>query len=262
MRAPSVYTDVDGTLLGDDDQLAFPNSSLREAAARARLILTSSRSLDELAALAVQWDVSVDLIAENGACIARRTPTIGAERAAVAGSAWWIRRVGTPRTELRRDLLALGEAHGVAVDLADEWPVTVWRAETGQSVDAAKRARLRRGSVLLSDVSPSFAATLRAAGFDAEPGGRWTCVTRGVDKGRAARLHAALCDGGGLTYGIGDAANDRSLLESVDRAFIVRRRDGSIDPALANLAPRAQVLTNAGPSAWPELLQHLPPAPR
>jgi predicted mannosyl-3-phosphoglycerate phosphatase (HAD superfamily) len=262
MRLPSVYTDVDGTLLDDDGRLAFAVSTLREAAARAHLVLTSSRTLDELAALAAAWGVSADLIAENGAWIGRAAPTPRSESVCLAGRAWWMRRVGAARPDVRQAVLNVATSLGQAPDFCDEWPHATWMAETGQSLDEAKRARRRRGSVLLRDLSPVMAASLRQAGLDAQPGGRWTCVTRGASKGVAARLHASLAQQTGESIGVGDAANDRSLLEATDRAFIVRRPDGTIDHALAALSPGATVLSAPGPRAWPELLDHLPPLGR
>ncbi|HEY3288077.1 MAG TPA: HAD-IIB family hydrolase [Gemmatimonadaceae bacterium] len=262
MRLPSVYTDVDGTLLDDDGRLAFAVTTLREVATRVHLVLTSSRTLDELAAFTAAWNISADLIAENGAWIGRTAPTPRSESVCLAGRAWWIRRVGAPRREVRQAVLDVATAHGVTVDFTDEWSHTTWIAETGQTLEEAKRARLRRGSVLLRDASPAVVRALRQSGLDAEPGGRWTCVTLGAGKGAAARLLATLSSRSGAMIGVGDAANDRSLLETADRAFIVRHRNGTVDPALSRLAPPATILASPGPQAWPELLEHLPPAVR
>ena len=257
MCAPYVYSDVDGTLLDDNGQLACA-SALREVAERAHLVLASSRTLDELSALTLSWGIRADLIAENGAWMAWTSPQGASVRESMEGADWWVRQVGEDRTAVLRLLRATSSADSTPRQLADEWPEAEWRRATGQSAADARRARRRRGSVLLADASAQQLAAWRAAGFDAEPGGRWTCVTRGAGKGRAVRLHATLAGSPPVTIGIGDAANDRSLLGAVSTPLIVRRRDGSVDPALRDLLPPAVVLGTSGAAAWSEVLDFLP----
>jgi predicted mannosyl-3-phosphoglycerate phosphatase (HAD superfamily) len=259
MHAPSIYTDVDGTLLGDDGQLAFSVSTLREAAERGRLVLASSRTLEELAVFAAAWGVDADLIAENGALIGRRAPIAGLRPESLAGADWWVLPLGAPRRVLWQLLHEVAARDGVRVDVVDKWPTAQWTAATGQSPQEAARAQRRRASVLVAHLPPPLASHLQAAGFDVAPGGRWTCITRGAGKGAALQVHAARWGRLADAIAVGDAANDCSMLAAVPNALIVRRADGSVDPALAALSPPARVLAVAGARAWPDVLDYLPP---
>lgn len=257
MCAPYVYTDVDGTLLDDNGQLACA-SALREVAERAHLVLASSRTLDELSALTLSWGIRADLIAENGAWMAWTSPQGASVRESIEGADWWVLQVGEDRDAVLRLLFATSTADSTPPQLADEWTEAEWRRATGQSVIDARRARRRRGSVLLTGASAQQLAAWRTAGLEPEPGGRWMCVTRGAGKGRAMRLHATIAGSPPLTIGIGDAANDRSLLGAVSQPLIVRRSDGRVDPALLDLVPPAAVLDAPGAAAWGEVLKYLP----
>lgn len=257
MCAPYVYSDVDGTLLDDNGQLACP-SALREVAERAHLVLASSRTLDELSALTRSWGIRADLIAENGAWMAWTNPQGASVRESIEGADWWVLQVGEDRAALLRLLRATSPADTAPPALADEWSVAEWCRVTGQTASDALRAQRRRGSVLLCGACSRQLEAWRAAGLEIEPGGRWICVTRGAGKGRAVRLHAMLAGSPPITIGVGDAANDRSMLSDVSQPLIVRRMDGRVDPALRDLVPPAVVLGAPGAAAWGEVLDLLP----
>jgi HAD superfamily hydrolase (TIGR01484 family) len=257
MCAPYVYSDVDGTLLDAASRLACA-SALHDVAARAHLVLVSSRTLDELSALTLQWGIRADLIAENGAWMAWTNPQGASVQESIEGESWWVRQVGEDRAAVARLLRATCPSDAALPVVADEWPAAEWRRATGHSAAEALRVQRRRGSVLLDSASPQQLTAWRAAGLEAEPGGRWICVTRGAGKGKAVRLHATLAGNPPVTIGVGDAANDRSLLSAVSRPLIVRRVDGGVDPALLDLVPPALVLEAFGPAAWAEVPGFLP----
>ena len=54
----------------------------------------------------------------------------------------------------------------------------------------------------------------------------------------------------GRTVGLGDAANDRPMLEAVDRPILMPRRDGSFDRELTAALPGAERAPGPGPAGW------------
>ena len=84
-------------------------------------------------------------------------------------------------------------------------------------------------------------------------GGRFFHLTGDVDKGRAFReLLARLARPGQRIFsvGLGDSANDISLLTAVDRPIVIPRPGGRLDPELAEALPRAERAPSPGPAGW------------
>lgn len=88
-------------------------------------------------------------------------------------------------------------------------------------------------------------------GFIFTSGGRFYHLAGGCDKGKAVNeLSELYRQGPGtlLTVGVGDSANDLSMLEAVDKPFIVRKPDGSYDPDIPEKAARR--VDGIGPAGW------------
>jgi mannosyl-3-phosphoglycerate phosphatase len=84
-------------------------------------------------------------------------------------------------------------------------------------------------------------------------GGRFYHLTGRNDKGFALRRLLTFLRRRGRrfeTVALGDAPNDRSMLESVDRPIVVPRPDGSLDPELAEALPAAERAPEPGPKGW------------
>jgi mannosyl-3-phosphoglycerate phosphatase len=82
-------------------------------------------------------------------------------------------------------------------------------------------------------------------------GGRLHHLTGPVDKGEAVRgLLDLLPEAPGFVVGLGDAANDLSMLQAADRAIVMPRKDGRIDPVLAAALPGAERAPEPGPAGW------------
>ncbi len=82
-------------------------------------------------------------------------------------------------------------------------------------------------------------------------GGRLYHLTGGCDKGKAVTIVADLfrkVNPDIITVGVGDAQNDWSFLEVVDRPFLVQRSDGTFDPTV----PEGEVehVRGIGPKGW------------
>ncbi|MBI3932094.1 MAG: HAD-IIB family hydrolase [Acidobacteria bacterium] len=255
-----VATDLDGTLL-DDETYAFDDarealSALRER--RAILVLCSSKTRAEMEPLARTLGLTAPLVVENGgALVIPRDHLRGAPAGARDDGAAWVLALGARRPALVRTLGAIAaEAGARVVGFASLSPEDVARL-TGLPVPAARLALAREyDEPFLLDPPGAEAAVTEAArrrGLAVTRGGRFFHLTGPTDKGRALRalldLHAA--EGRAFTtVGLGDSANDLPLLEVVDRAVVVPRPGGGLDPTLAARLPRAERAPAPGPAGW------------
>jgi mannosyl-3-phosphoglycerate phosphatase len=138
---------------------------------------------------------------------------------------------------------------------------------TGLDLDVASLARRRQFSEPFICVGPEPAlATLDAAareiGARVTRGGRFFHLTGAIDKGAAVALVRRACPPGTRTLGLGDAANDLSLLRAVDDAAIVPQPGRGLHPELVLALPGARHAVHPGPAGWNAVvmawLQHTP----
>lgn len=259
---PLLFSDVDGTLI-DRAYRRMPSSQqLEHIAGVSRLILVSSRTIEELRHLLDMWGVTADCIAENGALIATRdealASALGAEPDPDA-EGWWIRGLAASRDETLQATRRVLESAGLSANPVDTLPLATFAGLSGYAVDDALRARSRRHAVLLMPLPARALDALRAAGLEAEFGGRWVTVLHGANKGRAVAQYLDAWHairGAAHTVGIGDAPNDASLLQAVQLRFAMPRDDGSVDPSLTAL-DGVIPLPVGGTDAWEAVLQSL-----
>jgi mannosyl-3-phosphoglycerate phosphatase len=84
-------------------------------------------------------------------------------------------------------------------------------------------------------------------------GGRFFHLTGPADKGAAVRWLGVLFrrEGGTLwTAGIGDSANDISMLAAVDYPVLVQRPGGRYDASALRGVPRIRLAGGVGPKGW------------
>jgi predicted mannosyl-3-phosphoglycerate phosphatase (HAD superfamily) len=218
---PLLFTDVDGTMLDATGRCPVPASVFARISASHEVVLASSRTLEDLDALAATIGASTACIAEDGAVLRDRDGSVTI--------------LGAPRDRL----LELGTG------LAELEVAGIHREPAG-----------RRASLLVpaAQSTPEARARFRAHGLTLTPGGRWATVTAGSDKGRAARVLARRRDVSAWTA-IGDGENDRPLLLGARQAFVIRGPDGH-HPALVEI-PRAVCLDAPGPIGWIEMAARL-----
>jgi predicted mannosyl-3-phosphoglycerate phosphatase (HAD superfamily) len=218
-----IFTDVDGTLI--DAEHPVPAAAVHRARERHTVVLASSRAVPELEAMQRAWQWDGALVAEDGAVIVERDGSVTV--------------LGTPRDELR----AIGA------------PVLESLGAVPHPTDA-----MRAASLLLprACADAETIAAFRDLGLTLSPGGSWATLTRGADKGRAARVVAA-ARGVHHWVGIGNDGNDLPLLQAAGRAFVIRNREGH-HPRLAAI-PGAVLLSEEGPDGWPGMLRHLDVGP-
>ncbi|HEX6316662.1 MAG TPA: HAD hydrolase family protein [Gemmatimonadaceae bacterium] len=242
----ALFSDVDGTLLDARDRFALTPDEVLRMAPDVELILSSSRTVAELAVLQRRLGLAGPLIAENGAVI--------------AFPARWRGSAST-----RREVVPLGQP---AVGLVPR--IHRCAERVGVSVVNQKRLlpdggrSLRRGySVCLLDwPGPSaerFIRCLAREGLEGSRSGTWITITSGPHKGTGVRAILARARELGAPFtrvvAVGNAANDRPLLAAARTRFVIRNPRMGHDADLVDL-PGVTLLRTSGRRAWRDLLDH------
>ena len=223
-----IVTDLDGTLLDETERCPLSPRFLAEVSATHRVVLASSRTVEEIrdVAAALGWSAA-PCIAEDGQVVVDASG-----RVEVLG-------MTTATLLARLDSLPLGESV--------------------RAVMQPLPARL--ASILIpAEAASQFAHGVPDVGIRVTMGGRWATITDAAwNKGRAAtRLmhHAHAAE----WTAIGNGANDHSLLSTAHQRFAIREADGTHHPLLATI-PGVVLLTHLGPLGWPEMVSLLPTTP-
>ena len=267
-----LFSDVDDTLIDDRTPVHAVADGWAAVVRRVEVVLVSSRTLHELLYLLGELDADADLIAENGACTAVRSPAVAralgaTETIARHGRRWYIAPRGAPAQEVLEAFHRARARHVADVKLAGELPRARRAALLDDGWGSARLALRRRFSVLTEPPdrgTQAWLEALRRDGFQACVGGRWLAIWRGPDKGGAASAYLAARAEAGLAEvavaAVGDAANDASLLRAVPRRFMVRRPTGGYDPTLLAV-PGVIRLRAPGHAGWRRAAALLAKAP-
>ncbi|MGQ0648508.1 MAG: HAD-IIB family hydrolase, partial [Gemmatimonadaceae bacterium] len=265
-----VFSDVDGTLLDEQGRVPKAWRQIRSTLADALLVLTSSRTVEELLAIQQLLEIEGPFIAENGAMIVLTNEWLEHAQGTVITVGDRMLRlipIGTPGTHLNSMVRGAADASGVTIETHRDVCTADLPSATPSRHSVASHALARSHSLLLrlSGTPESrlrFFATLAGAGLTVSHGGRWHVVQGGSSKGIAVRafLHIVRqrCRDDVCVIGVGDAPNDRSLLEAVDLRFVMRRPDGSIDPSLEKLND-ACVAETPGVEGWSDIVHRMHP---
>ncbi|HEY7820739.1 MAG TPA: HAD-IIB family hydrolase [Vicinamibacteria bacterium] len=246
-----IATDLDGSLL-DAETYSFEKArpALRLLAERGiPLVLASSKTAAEMVPLSDSLSLVTPLIVENGGALlvprgereaGFSSLVLGARREAI------VHALAEIREESGADLRSFSSLD----------PAEVARL-TGLSPSAAELALKREYDepFLLEDEGKVAALELAAErrGFKLTRGGRFWHLTGKTDKGQALRAllrHYAAEGRRFRTVGLGDAANDLSLLRAVDRPVVIPREPGRLDAALRAALPDAEQAPSPGPVGW------------
>lgn len=257
---PVLVTDLDGTLLGPDGRPGPAGAALaRLQAAGVAVVFCSSKTRAEQEPLRAALGVRGPFIVENGAALlfAPDDPA-GADLPLLPGALRGL-ELGRPAERVRAGLRRARATTGVPFTMFSETPPEALAARAGLDPAAARRARRRDYSETVWGLTPEglerLGPALSEEGLRLVSGGRFhTATDADVDKGRAVRrLRERLERGCGPVelVGVGDAENDRPLLEAVDRAFVVARGGGDH----ADLP--GERLAGVGPAGWAELAGRL-----
>jgi mannosyl-3-phosphoglycerate phosphatase len=245
-----VVTDLDGSLLDDNYDFAPAKPALAALiAAGAPLVLASSKTRAEMVPIASRLRTRSPMIVENGGAILIPTEEGGYRTLAH----------GVPHAQLRRALEEIGRECGAAVRGFSSLTPDAVAYLTGLEPKAAVLALAREHDepFVLGDESqaPAVAAAAERRGLRVTRGGRFFHLTGTIDKGEAFAELLRLLGRPAETVGLGDARNDRGLLEAVDRPIIVPRTDGQLDSDLAARLPHAEVAPAPGPLGWNAAIQ-------
>jgi mannosyl-3-phosphoglycerate phosphatase len=235
------------------------------------VVLASSKTLDEMLALARLCARPPILIFENGAGIA--WPASSAGRAVTAGGpavAYRSDLTGDGYAELRSRLRSLRRRGGYRFLGFGDLSAREVARHTGLSLDGARLARHRAASeplLWLDTVErlEAFRTEVNSASYRLVEGGRFLHVMPPTDKatamGRVAARLTAVYSARVRIVACGDSGNDRAMLEAADHAVVFPRRDGSyleirngdgLDVAVRVAAP--------GAACWSRALERLPPS--
>lgn len=235
-----IFSDLDGTLLDHESYDFAPARPMLErlAALQVPVVLASSKTAAEIAV----WQERLGLA---------HWPAIVENGAATLEGGWDDRAYRQIRDALdalpgflRRPFRGFGDM--TEAELAEV---------TGLSLPEARLARDRAHSEpglwtgSRTDCA-AFVAALAARGIVARRGGRFLTLSFGGTKaGRMAELVARL--GPDLTVALGDAPNDREMLEAADYGIVIRNDHGPGLPPLAG-EDRGRILRPArpGPAGW------------
>jgi mannosyl-3-phosphoglycerate phosphatase len=254
-----VATDLDACLL-DHHTYSFDEARPALEALKARgdpIVLLSSKTLAEVAAIAAEVGTNAPLVVENGGGVAFPLEFEISPSGAALREGYRLLPLGTPwhalREALREIELTLGvEARGLA-DMSNA-ELAIHTGLTGTPL-AAARAREFSEPFLLADPGRAgdFERAAEARGLRLLRGGRFWHLTGPTDKGRALEVVLDAYRSRGdrfVVVGLGDAPLDLPLLRASDRPIIVPRPDGHPDAVLASSLPDAECATFPGPRGW------------
>ncbi|HEX9565544.1 MAG TPA: HAD hydrolase family protein [Gemmatimonadaceae bacterium] len=246
------FSDVDGTLMDERERLIIDRDDAAGFASFMELVLTSSRTLVELARIQRRLGLVAPLIGENGAVVGlpprwRGGRSPGLRR--VGGRSMQVIPLGQPAVTVRSRTRRCARAASVRiVEQRDLLP------DRGRSLRRTHSVCVRNWR---GPAAERFLAALRDEGLDATRSGRWITITAGADKGGGAREVLAMAVRRGAQFqwsaAIGNAENDAPLLAAADRRYAIRNPRRGHDPALVRV-PRVHALTLVGLAGWREAL--------
>lgn len=255
------FTDLDGTLLDHD---TYDWQPARQAIQRIQtgghaLILCTSKSLAEVAALWRAMGLADPVIVENGGAICLPPRYFGETLpAAVVRGGWEVLELGAPYSELVR---ALGEAagvSGVAVRGFSQMDPAELALRTGLPLETARLAHQREFDepFVVEEGDPALlCAAIEHLGYSWTRGGRFFHILRSCDKARAVRRLTALFQDHRAverTVGLGDGLNDAGFLRETGSAWLLPSRQTA---ELTRLVPGARAAPEKGPAGWSQAVE-------
>jgi mannosyl-3-phosphoglycerate phosphatase len=253
-----IFTDLDGTLL---DLSSYSFHPAGEALTRIKetetpLIFCSSKTWVEQQYYQQKLGLRAPFIVENGSAIFIPEGyfpfTYDYERTA---RGYQIIELGVPSVLIQQVMQAVREETQIPFRGYADISIAELCRLTGLDPKAATRARRREYSETLVEISRREAQWLTwrllPAGLSCTWGSRFCTVAASqIDKGIAVKRLTSLFAkhyGTVKTVGLGDGANDATLLAAVDQAFLVQKPDRSWEPISI---PQYKPVEGVGPIGW------------
>jgi mannosyl-3-phosphoglycerate phosphatase len=248
-----VFTDLDGTLLDASTYDPGPaRATLSTLAGRGiPVVPVTSKTWEETRAWMQRLALSGPAVLENGGVVMlpsgpRRRPTFEV--------------LGTDYVALRDALAALAPATASRLVGFGDWDAAEIAERTGLAPEEAARARVRLADepfVADPELDPhaerQLAAAAAARGLLVERGGRFLHLHGRADKGTGVRRvtawYALRAGAPPTRVGVGDAGNDRPMLEEVEVPIALPGLDGTVDRALAAV-PGVRIAAEPGPRGF------------
>jgi mannosyl-3-phosphoglycerate phosphatase len=262
-----VFTGLDGTLM--DQQTGSYRASLatlrKLRALEMPVILCTGKTRAEVEPLWRELELQEPFIFESGGAICL---TPGYFDFAIEGlrseGPLEILELGTRVDELRAGLAEAARRLHIRVRSICELSIKEIVELTGLTRERAQAAALRQYDEPFLIEEPGrerlLTTALRMKGFTVTRGERFFHLSRGSDKGKAARLISGFYrrDGGvWIAVGLGNSPGDLSLLAAVERPILIRNVDRTWDSAITQNLPGIRKSMNVGPGGWTESLEKM-----
>jgi mannosyl-3-phosphoglycerate phosphatase len=262
-----VFTDLDGTLL-DQNTYSFRASlaALRKLQAlKMPVILCSTKTRAEMEPLWRELSLEDPFIVENGGAIYFRPEYFpSAAEDASSDSTLCCVELGSHIDELRAGLAEAARRLHIRVRAFGDMNHSEIAELTGLTRQQAQAAAQREFDEPFLIDEPSrermLATALRMRGFTVSKGDRFFHLSRGSDKGKAARLLLDLYRKDGAAFmsvGLGNSATDLALLLAVERPILIRNPDRSWDSTITQNIPGIRKTMSIGPEGWAESIEKL-----
>jgi len=255
-----VFSDLDGCLL---DHFSYSYQAARPAlnklkASAIPLILTSSKTLAEIAELSAELELASPFIVENGAGVIMpvdyfSTPDAGQFR----HNGYLFKSFGAEHVEIVKKLHAIRHEYGFRFSGFSDMSSTELADLTGLSLSRAGKAkqRLFTEPVLWQDGDDNwliFSNLLKAVGLHHIRGGRFIHISGGGDKGIALDWLRQCYDKetgtSSQVMALGDSENDIGMLLKADYPVVVR--SPVHEPPVITGKTDVIVTEKTGPAGW------------
>lgn len=259
-----IFTDLDGTLLNDNDYDFSPAAGALSAALAygVEVILCSSKTLPEMLQWQQRLNLAAPFITENGGGIFNNGPRLDTATFTSTLHGLKVQILGATRMELCALLKVSAAANGIACRSFNEMSVDEIISLTGLKRESALMAMRRdfdEPFLLLGDPEPlalkRFFSSFESNGCHVERGGRFWHLMGHDGKGAAVEwllnAYAAQYGMRPPSLSLGDDENDLSMLRATDKGVVVRKHDGSS----ISLDHGLEVTTGIGPEGWREAVE-------
>lgn len=260
-----IFTDLDGTLL---DRLDYSYDKALPAVEYIRkknvpAIFCSAKTRSEQEFYQAELGIFHPFIVENGGAIFIPEGYFPFEFSYHrVNDGYQIIELGMPYHEIRKIIDRIRFDVGVHFKGFGDMSNEEVAAETGLDLESAHRARQREYDETIKlegtpDTIRDVLESIKKAGLNYIPGGRYYDVMGQNDKGKAAKILAGLFQkklGQIKTVGIGDSLNDLPMLLAVDAAFLVQKLDGEWEDIKV---PDIHRVPGIGPEGWSKIVMEV-----